>query len=83
MDNIILANLSAENFSSFADEIKFTTVVDSGKKEYAENTFECGDTTFNKVSFLYGANGSGKTYFCKILREIQRMLNWSPLTAMN
>ena len=39
MDNIILANLSAENFSSFADEIKFTTVVDSGKKEYAENTF--------------------------------------------
>ena len=37
MDNIILANLSAENFSSFADEIKFTTVVDSGKKEYADH----------------------------------------------
>lgn len=83
MDNIILKNLSVENFSSFADGIDFTTIADTGKKEYVENTFECGDTTFNKVSFLYGANGSGKTYFCKILREIQRLLNWSPLTAMN
>ena len=39
---------------------------------------------FNKVSFLYGANGSGKTFFCKILREIQRILALSPLiTATN
>ena len=41
MDNIILANLSAENFSSFADEIKFTTVVDSGKKEYIRGPETC------------------------------------------
>ena len=35
------------------------------------------------MSFLYGANGSGKTFFCKIIREIQRLLNFSPLIAMN
>jgi AAA15 family ATPase/GTPase len=32
---------------------------------------------------LYGANGSGKTFFCKIIREIQRLLDWSPLSGMN
>ena len=83
MNNIILKYLSVENFSSFANKIEFTTEVDSGKKEYMENTFPCGDMSYNKVSFLYGANGSGKTFFCKILREIQRLLDWSPLTAMN
>ena len=83
MNNIILKSLSVENFNSFADKMDFTTVVDSSKKEFVENTFQYEGVEFNKVSFLYGANGSGKTFFCKILREIQRMLDWSPLTAMN
>lgn len=63
----------------FADKIEFTTEIDSGKKEFIESVFSCGDNQFNKVSFLYGANGSGKTFFCKIIREIQRLLEWSPL----
>lgn len=83
MDNLILKSLSAENFAAFADEVCFTTEIDYGKKEYWENAFDSGDMRFNKVSFLYGANGSGKTFFCKIMREIQRLLAWSPLTAMN
>ena len=61
----------------------FTTEIDSSKKEYLENTFEIADKRFNKVSILYGANGSGKTFFCKILREVKRLLDWSPLMAMN
>lgn len=83
MDNVILKSLTAENFASFADKVIFSTTIDSSKKEYVVNTFECMDCFFNKVSFLYGANGSGKTFFCKIIREIQRILNFSPLTVVN
>lgn len=79
MDNVILKSLSAENFASFAGRITFTTETDASKKENLDNTFINGDLRFNKVSFLYGANGSGKTFFCKILREIQRYLALSPL----
>lgn len=81
MENLILKSLSVENFASFAERIIFTTESDLSKKEHLENTFACGDSRFNKVSFLYGANGSGKTFFCKILREIQRLLLVSPLTT--
>lgn len=81
MENLVLKSISVENFASFAERITFTTEADISKKEHLENTFEYGDSRFNKVSFLYGANGSGKTFFCKILREIQRLLIVSPLTA--
>lgn len=83
MDTIILKSITAENFVSFGDKIVFSTVIDSGKKDDMKNTFEFSDCCFNKVSFLYGANGSGKTFFCKIIREIQRVLNFSPLTVGN
>lgn len=83
MNNPILKFLSVENFASFAERITFTTQSSTGMKECLGNTFAHNDLLFNKVSFLYGANGSGKTFFCKIIREIQRMLDWSPLTAMN
>lgn len=83
MDKAILKSLTAENFASFAEKIVFSTEIDGGKKDDLSNTFEFSDCFYNKVSFLYGANGSGKTYFCKIIREIQRLLNFSPLTIMN
>lgn len=83
MDSVILKALSVSNFASFANEMTFTTMTDLSKKEHLENSFQDGDYSFNKVSFLYGANGSGKTFFCKILREIQRILDWSPLSAMS
>ena len=81
MASSILKSLFAENFASFAERVVFTTEVDPSKKEHLDNTFQVEDSRFNKVSFLYGANGSGKTFFCKILREIQRLLTFSPLTA--
>lgn len=83
MENLILKSLSAENFASFAGPITFTTEADLSKKEYIDNTFACGNSRFNKVSFLYGANGSGKTFFCKIIREIQRFLSFSPLAVID
>ena len=83
MNNTILKSLGIKNFASFADGAEFTTMTEAGKKENPGNFFEQGDFAFNKVSFLYGANGSGKTFFCKILREIQRILDWSPLSVMS
>lgn len=83
MNNSVLKTISIENFAAFADRITFTTEIDMGKKEYMNNTFSIRDETFNKISFIYGANGSGKTFFCKSVREIQRLLDWSPLIAMD
>lgn len=83
MDSLVLKSLSVENFFSFADRIYFTTENELGKKEFLENTFEQNDTRFNKVSFMYGSNGSGKTNFCKIMLELKRIIDWSPLSAMN
>lgn len=69
MDNIVLKSLSAENFASFAERVTFTTEADASKKENLGNTFTEGDLRFNKVSFIYGANGSGKTYFARFLEK--------------
>lgn len=83
MEKIILKSLTAENFASFAEKISFSTEIDSSKKDDFSALFEAADCYFNKVSYMYGANGSGKTFFCKIIREIQRLLNFSPLTVGN
>ncbi len=83
MEKIILKSLTAENFASFAEKISFSTVMDSSKKDDMSSVFESADCCFNKVSFMYGSNGSGKTFFCKIIREVQRLLNFSPLTVGN
>lgn len=80
-NNVVLKSVSVENYASFADKTEFTTETDYNKKEHLNNTFLDGDNRFDKVSFLYGANGSGKTFFCKSIREIQRYLILSPLTA--
>ena len=81
MEKVTLISLSAENFASFAERVEFKTLIETGKKEHMKNTAKHGNYTYNKTSFVYGANGSGKTFFCKIIREIQRMLEWSPLAT--
>ena len=83
MNNTVLKSLSVENFATFADKIIFSTEIDSSKKDNLQGVFSCGDYNINKISFLYGANGSGKTFFCKIIKEIQRIMDWSPLTMSN
>ena len=69
MSTAVLKSISAENFASFANKVTFTCVADGSKKESAMNTFEAGEDVINKVSYVYGSNGSGKTFFCKILRN--------------
>jgi predicted ATP-binding protein involved in virulence len=83
MINCCLKSLCARNFASFADDVFFTTVSAQNKKESTENIFSIGADNYNRVSILYGANGSGKTFFCKILREIQRVLELSTLLGEN
>lgn len=76
MDNTILKSLSAENFASFAERVTFTTEVDPSKKEHLDNTIKVEDTRFNKVSFLYGANGSGKTFFVRYSGRFSAFLHF-------
>lgn len=83
MANIILKSLRVKNFGPFADEIRFTTATDKSKKEFLENTFSLGNDTFNRISFIFGANGSGKSNFCKAIIQIQKIINLSPILASN
>lgn len=83
MTNIILRSLGVKNFGPFANEVRFTTVSDRSKKEFVENTFSTADETFNRISYIFGANGSGKSNFCKAIIQIQNLINLSPLLASN
>lgn len=83
MANIILKSLKVKNFGPFADEVRFTTVTDKSKKELIENTFSLGDDSFNRISLIFGANGSGKSNFCKAIKQIQGLINLSPILASN
>lgn len=83
MGNMILKSFAAENFLSFADPFEFTMQTDTSKKESGGYIFPCGNDNYNAVSIIYGANGSGKTGICKALREIDRIISYSPLTGGN
>lgn len=83
MADIILKSLGVKNFGPFADEIKFTTATDQSKKEFLGNTFSNGDDRFNRISYIFGANGSGKSNFCKAIIQIQNLITLSPLLASN
>ena len=83
MSAVILKGFSVENYGSFADKTIFSCCADTSKKDCELNTFMVGDVLVNKVSYIYGANGSGKTFFSKILREIQRYVALSPLSIVD
>lgn len=83
MSNTILKSLRIKNFGPFADEVNFTTSIDSSKKEFIEQTCQIGDNRFNKISFIFGANGAGKSNFCRAILQIQNYINLSPLFASN
>lgn len=83
MSNTILKSLRIKNFGPFADEVNFTTNIDSSKKEFIEHTCLIGNNRFNKISFIFGANGAGKSNFCRAILQIQNYINLSPLFASN
>lgn len=80
----ILKSLKVENFGPFAESIVFSTVSDISKKELiTENTFQVQDIYCNKISYIFGANGAGKSNFCKAILQIQNYLSLAPFLAAN
>lgn len=85
MKNTILKSISATNFGSFNGTISFDMETSVPKGQLIDNhTFISGDNQhFNKIAYIYGANGSGKSNFCKIILQIQRAIMLSPIRASN
>lgn len=79
-----LLSITISNFGPFAEPTTFSTISDTTKKELlAENSFEIRENRYNKVSYIYGANGAGKSNFCKAVMQLQNFLTISPLLASN
>ena len=85
MKNAILKSISATNFGPFNGTITFDMETSVPKGQIIDNhTFIAGDNQqFNKIAYIYGANGSGKSNFCKIILQIQRAIMLSPIRTSN
>lgn len=84
MNNAILKSISVSNFGPFKDLLYFTTEVDNSKKELLDrNTFEAKESRYNKVTYVFGANGAGKTNLCRAILQIQKIIMLSPIIASN
>ena len=71
----MFVSFSVGNTGPFKEVTGITTVCESLKKEFLEkNTFEVGGHNYNKISYIYGANGSGKTNFLSALTKMQKMI---------
>lgn len=81
MSYSIIKSIYAANFGPFAERVEFTLETEKGKKELLENTFDNDTLSFNKVAYILGGNGAGKSFFCKILRQIQSIIVLSPILA--
>lgn len=85
MKNTVLKSISATNFGPFNGTITFDMETSVPKGQIIDNhTFIAGDNQqFNKIAYIYGANGSGKSNFCKVILQIQRAIMLSPIIASN
>ncbi len=85
MKNTVLKSISATNFGPFNGTITFDMETSVLKGQIIDNhTFIAGDNQqFNKIAYIYGANGSGKSNFCKVILQIQRAIMLSPIRASN
>lgn len=85
MKNAILKSISATNFGPFNGTITFDMETSVPKGQIINNhTFLAGESQqFNKIAYIFGANGSGKSNFCKIILQIQRAIMLSPIRASN
>ena len=71
----MLESFRVSNFASFKDEVYITTLCNSSRKELIKtNTFECRDSRYNKVTYIYGANGSGKTNLFLALNKLRKTI---------
>ena len=84
MNNLILKSISASNFGPFKEKCYFTTESNISKKELLDrNTIEMREERYNKVSYIYGTNGAGKTNLCRVISQIQKLIMLSPIIASN
>jgi len=85
MNNAVLKSISATNFGPFNETIIFDMETTVPKGQIIPNhTFIAGDAQrFNKLAYIFGANGSGKSNFCKIILQVQRIIMLSPIRASN
>lgn len=81
---IMFVSFSVGNTGPFKDITGITTLAESLKKELIEeNTFKISGQYYNKVSYIYGANGSGKTNFLAALNKMQKMIIMSTVLGAN
>ena len=80
----MFVSFSVGNTGPFKEVTGITTVCESLKKEFlGKNTFEVGGHKYNKISYIYGANGSGKTNFLSALTKMQKMIIMSTVLGAN
>jgi len=85
MENVVLKSISVSNYGPFNETIEFDMETSVPRGQIIDNhTFIAGDNQhYNKIAYIYGANGSGKSNFCKIILQIQRVIMLSPIRASN
>lgn len=80
----MFVSFSVGNTGPFKEVTGITTVCENLKKEFLEkNTFEVGSHNYNKISYIYGANGSGKTNFLSALTKMQKIIIMSTVLGTN
>ena len=81
---IMFVSFSVGNTGPFKEVTGITTLAESLKKELLkENTFEVSGQNYNKSSYIYGANGSGKTNYLAALTKMQKMIIMSTVLGAN
>lgn len=84
MVNEMFVSFSVKNIGPFKQETGITTSVETAKKEYwEENTFELAGNNYNKITYIYGANGSGKTNYFVALTKLQKTVIMSTVLGVN
>lgn len=80
----MFVSFSVGNTGPFKEVTGITTVAENLKKEFLDkNTFEVAGQNYNKISYIYGANGSGKTNFLAALTKMQKMIIMSTVLGAN
>ena len=81
---IMFVSFSVGNTGPFKETTGITTLAENLKKEFLEeNTFEVSGQNYNKISYIYGANGSGKTNYLAALTKMQKMIIMSTVTIIS
>ena len=81
---IMFVSFSVGNTGPFKEITGITTLAENLKKEFLEeNTFEVSGQNYNKISYIYGANGSGKTNYLAALTKMQKMIIMSTVLGAN